>query len=62
MMNILEAIEQTSPPASADKAAKSTDVENTITAEDENITTTLFEIDRLISDAGRELKKPLQKE
>jgi hypothetical protein len=50
MMNILQAIEQTSPPASADKAAKSTDVEATATAEDGNLTTTLFKIDRLISD------------
>jgi hypothetical protein len=50
MMNILEAIEQTPPPTSADKAAKSTDVEATVAAEDENLTTTLSEIDRLILD------------
>ena len=50
MMNILEAIEQTSPSASADKVTKSTDVEATTAAEDENLTTTLSEIDRLISD------------
>jgi hypothetical protein len=50
MMNILQVIEQTLPLASANKAAKSTDVEATITAEDENLTTTLSEIDRLISD------------
>jgi hypothetical protein len=50
MMNILQAIEQTPPPASASKAAKPTDVEDTTAAEDENLTTTLSEIDRLISD------------
>jgi hypothetical protein len=50
MMNILEAIEQTPPLASADKAAKSTDAKATIAAEDENLTTTLSEIDKLISD------------
>jgi hypothetical protein len=54
MMNILEAIEQTSPPASADKVAKSTDAEASIAAEDENLTTTLSEIDRLISDVVAE--------
>jgi hypothetical protein len=50
MMNILQAIEQTPPPASANKAAKATDVEATATVEDENLTSTLSEIDRLISD------------
>jgi hypothetical protein len=50
MMNILQAIEQTLPPASADKAAKLIDVEATVAAEDENLTTTLSEIDRHISD------------
>jgi hypothetical protein len=75
MMNILEAIEQTLPPASTDKAAKSTNVEATVAAEDENLTTTLSEIGRLISDVvaekevvvvvsdkGRILKKPHRKE
>jgi hypothetical protein len=42
------------PSASADKAAKSTDVEATAAAEDENLTTTLSEIDRLISDVVAE--------
>jgi hypothetical protein len=37
MMNILEAIEQILPSASADKAAKSTEVEATVAAEDENL-------------------------
>jgi hypothetical protein len=50
MMNILEAIEQALPSASTDKVTKSTDVEATTAAEDENLTTTLSEIDRLISD------------
>jgi hypothetical protein len=54
MINILEAIEQTPPSASADKAAKSTDAEATAAAEDENLTTTLSEIDRLISDVVAE--------
>jgi hypothetical protein len=54
MMNILEAIEQTSPPASTDKNAKLTDAEATIAAEDENLTTTMSEIDRLISDVVAE--------
>jgi hypothetical protein len=49
MMNILEAIEQTPPSASADKATKSTNAEATIAAKDENLTTTLSEIDKLIS-------------
>jgi hypothetical protein len=50
MMNILEAIEQTPPSALADKVAISTDAEATAVAEDENLTTTVSEIDRLISD------------
>ena len=49
-MNILQAIEQTPPLASVDKATKPTDVEAAAAAEDENLTTTLSEIDRLISD------------
>jgi hypothetical protein len=74
-MSILQAIEQTSPLASVDKAAKPNDAEATIIAEDENLTTTLSEIDRLISDVVAEkevavaasdkekrLPKPLQKE
>jgi hypothetical protein len=50
MMNILEAIEQTPPSASADKVSKSTNVEATTATEYENLTTTLSKIDRLISD------------
>ena len=54
MMNMLQAIEQTPPPSSADKAAKPTDAEAVVAAEDENLTTTLSEIDRLISDVVAE--------
>jgi hypothetical protein len=53
-VNILEAIEQTLPPASVDKAAKSTDAKATVAAEDKNLTTTLSEIDILISDVVAE--------
>jgi hypothetical protein len=38
MMNILHAIEQTPPPASADKTAKSTDVEAAVATEGEDLT------------------------
>jgi hypothetical protein len=74
-MNILQAIEQTPPPASIDKAAKLTNAEATVAAEDENLTITLSKINRLISnvvaekevaavdsDKGKRLMKPLQKE
>jgi hypothetical protein len=54
MMSILQAIEQTPCSASVEKAAKPTDAEASITAEDENFTTTLSEIDRLISDVVAE--------
>jgi hypothetical protein len=54
MMNILEAIEQTPPSASTDKDAKSTDAKATAATKDENHTTTLSEIDRLISDVVAE--------
>jgi DNA-binding winged helix-turn-helix (wHTH) protein len=50
MMNILQAIEQNPPAASASKAAKLINVEANAIAKDENLTTTLSEIDRLISD------------
>jgi hypothetical protein len=49
MMNILNP-----PSASEDKATKSTDVEATAASEDENLTTILSEIDRLISDVVAE--------
>jgi hypothetical protein len=54
MMNIIEPIEQTLPLASADKATIPVDAEVTITAEAENLATTLSEIDRLISDVVAE--------
>ena len=50
MMNILEAIEQTPTLALAGKATKSTDPEAAVANGDKNLTTTLSEIDRLISD------------
>ena len=48
MMNVMEAIEQTPPPALADKATIPIDAEDTAVAEAENLATTLSEIDRLI--------------
>jgi hypothetical protein len=64
MMNILEAIEQTPPSASADKAAKSTDAEATVAAEDENLTTTLIsdvvaekEVAAVFSDKGKKIEE-----
>jgi transcription initiation factor TFIIIB Brf1 subunit/transcription initiation factor TFIIB len=53
-VNILQEIEQTMPPASARKASKPTEAEAIATAEDENLTTILSEIDRLISDVVME--------
>jgi hypothetical protein len=50
MMNILQAFEETPPPASADKTIKSTDAEAAVTTEGEDITTTMSKIDRIISD------------
>jgi hypothetical protein len=54
MMNVTEAIEQTLPPASADKATIPVDAEDTAVAEAENLATTLSKIDRLISDVVAE--------
>jgi hypothetical protein len=54
MMNILQAIEQTLPLASVDKGIKPTDAETPVAAEDENLTTTLSKIDKLISDVVAE--------
>jgi hypothetical protein len=50
MMNVMQAIKQALPPASADKAAMPVDVEDTARAEADNLATTMSEIDRLISD------------
>ena len=54
MMNIMEAIEQTPPSASVDKATIPVDAEATAAAKAENLATTLSEIDRLISDVVAE--------
>jgi hypothetical protein len=54
MMNVMEAIEQTPPLASADKATIPVNAEDTVVAEVENLATTLSEIDRLISDVVAE--------
>ena len=54
MMNILEAIEQTPPPASADKTVKSTDAEATIATEGEDLTATMSKINKIISDMAME--------
>jgi hypothetical protein len=52
MMNILHAIEQTPPPSSADKSAKTTDVEAAIATEGEDLIATMSEIDKIISDVA----------
>jgi hypothetical protein len=54
MMNILHAIEQTPPPASADKTVKSTDAKAAFATEGEDLTTTISRIDKIISDVAVE--------
>jgi hypothetical protein len=54
MINVMQAIEQTPPPASAAKGAMPVDVEDTAGAEAYELTTTMSEIDRLISDVVAE--------
>jgi hypothetical protein len=54
MMNILQTIEQTPPLALADKTVKSTDVEAAVATEGEDLTTTMSEIDKIISDMAVE--------
>jgi hypothetical protein len=54
MMNILHAIEQTSPPALAHKTIKSTNVEAAIATEGEDLTATMSDIDKIISDVDVE--------
>jgi hypothetical protein len=54
MMNVMQAIEQTPSPASADKAIMSVDVEDAPGAEADNLATTMSEINRLISDVVAE--------
>jgi hypothetical protein len=48
MMNIMQAIEKTSPSALAEKAAMPIDAEDTAEAEADELTTTMSEIDKLI--------------
>jgi hypothetical protein len=54
MMNILHAIEQTPPPTLADKTVKSIDDEAAIATEGEDLTATMFEIDKIIPDVAME--------
>jgi hypothetical protein len=54
MMNVMQAIEQTPPPASVDKAIMLVDAEDTAGAEADNLATTMSEIDRLISNVVAE--------
>ena len=54
MMNVMQAIEQTPPPASAAKAAIAVDAEDTAEAEADELATTMSEIDILISDVVAE--------
>jgi hypothetical protein len=54
MINVMQAIEQTSPSASSAKAAMLVDTEDTTGAEAEELATTMSEIDRLISDVVAE--------
>jgi hypothetical protein len=54
MMNIMQAIEQTSPPASSDKTVKPTNVEAAVATEGEGLTATMYDIDKIISDVAME--------
>jgi hypothetical protein len=54
MMNILHAIEKTPPLASADKTIKSTDAEAAVATEVEDLTATMSENDKLVSDMAVE--------
>jgi hypothetical protein len=54
MMNIQQVIEQTPPPASADKTVKPTDVEAAIATEGKGLTATMSDIDKIISDMAVE--------
>ena len=74
MINVMQAIKQTLPPASADKTTMPIDAEDTAGAEADELATTMSEIDRLISDVvaeeniaaspsdkGKKSKMPLRK-
>jgi hypothetical protein len=54
MMNILHAIEQTPPPASADKPAKTIDAEAAIATKGKDLTATMSEIDKIVLDVAME--------
>jgi hypothetical protein len=54
MMDILHAIEQTLPPAFADKTVKSTEAEATVATKGEDLTATMSKIDKIISDVAVE--------
>jgi hypothetical protein len=54
MMNVMQAIEQTSPTALVAQAAMPIDVEDTAEAEAHELVTTMSEIDRFISDVVAE--------
>jgi hypothetical protein len=54
MMNVMQAIEQTLPLASANKTIVHVDAEDTARAEADELATTISKIDRLISDAVAE--------
>jgi hypothetical protein len=54
MMNVMQAIEQTPPTASATEAAMPVDAEDTAGAKADELATTMSEIDRLISDVVAE--------
>jgi hypothetical protein len=54
MMNVMQAIEQTPPPASTDKAIMPVNAEDIAGAKADNLATTMSEIDRLISDVVAE--------
>jgi hypothetical protein len=54
MMNILHATEQTASPALADKSAKSTDAKVAVAIEGKDLTATMSEIDKIISNVAVE--------
>jgi hypothetical protein len=54
IVNVMQAIEQTPPSASATKAAIPADAKDTSKAEAEELVATMSEIDRLVSDVVEE--------
>jgi hypothetical protein len=54
MMNVMQAIEQTLPPASTDETVVTVDAEDTAGADADELATTMSEIDKLISDVVAE--------